>query len=114
MNLKHDSLESCISAHDIENKFHTIEDKFHVSAGTKQIILSKEQFVSSKLADFFSDICKMLEVSKHQARNPGFERSMVVHEIKDFGELAQGEHKEIVTSTLKEAVAKVRAPRMHE
>ena len=33
---------------------------------------------------------------------------MVVHEIKDFGELAKGEHKEIVTSALKEAVAKVR------
>jgi hypothetical protein len=72
------------------------------------LILSKEQFISSKLANFFADICKMLEVSKHQARNPGYERNMVVHEIKDFGELAKGEHKEIVTSALKEAVAKVR------
>jgi len=106
MTLKHSSLESCIKAHDLENKFEVVANKFHVSQQTQKKVLSKTQFVEAKLDDFFGDVCKMLEVSKNQARNKGFERNLITHEIKNFEHLMSGPHKQLVENVLGEAMKK--------
>jgi hypothetical protein len=105
--IAHDSLESCIKSHNLKNNFSSEADKFTITSEGQDKTVTKEEFVNSKMAQFYHDMCKMLEVTKNQARNPGYERNLITHEIKNYAELVEGPYKDVVLSTIKEAVHKV-------